>query len=143
MTVQLTGGLARRHGRKRFSVSSYLLRQPDPVAPLLQARRDGEGKIARHRAPLLVDNELMLHLEMITRCFGVNIRSPSPGSRANCRQSVKHIWLGWSKRREKKKKKRNACTGSQSRLRPEPKCFKWITPVCHGDYTLLAGTTTT
>lgn len=32
--------------------------------------------------------------------------------------------------------------GSQSSARPEPKCFKWITPVCHCDYTLLAATAT-
>lgn len=35
-----------------------------------------------------------------------------------------------------------ACRGSQSSARPEPKCFKWITPVCHCDYTLLAATAT-
>lgn len=51
----------------------------------------------------------------------------------NCRQSVKRIWNeddGTSLQRKSKQP------------RPEPKCFKWITPVCHCDYTLLAGTAT-
>lgn len=52
---------------------------------------------------------------------------------ANCRQSVRRIWNkddGTSLQRKSKQP------------RPEPKCFKWITPVCHCDYTLLAGTAT-
>lgn len=52
---------------------------------------------------------------------------------ANCRQSVKRIWNeddGTSLQRK------------SEQPRPEPKCFKWITPVCHCDYTLLAGTAT-
>ena len=51
----------------------------------------------------------------------------------NCRQSLKRIWNeddGTSLQRK------------SEQPRPEPKCFKWITPVCHCDYTLLAGTTT-
>lgn len=52
---------------------------------------------------------------------------------ANCKQSVKRIW------------NEDDGTGLQRKSkqpRPEPKCFKWITPVCHCDYTLLAGTAT-
>lgn len=52
---------------------------------------------------------------------------------ANCKQSVRRIWNeddGTSLQRKSKQP------------RPEPKCFKWITPVCHCDYTLLAGTAT-
>lgn len=52
---------------------------------------------------------------------------------ANSRQSGKRIWNeddGTSLQRKSKQP------------RPEPKCFKWITPVCHCDYTLLAGTAT-
>lgn len=51
----------------------------------------------------------------------------------NCRQSLKRIWNeddGTSLQRK------------SEQPRPEPKCFKWITPVCHCDYTLLAGTAT-
>lgn len=52
---------------------------------------------------------------------------------ANCRQPVRRIW------------NKDDGTGLQKkskRPRPEPKCFKWITLVCHCDYTLLAGTAT-
>jgi len=52
---------------------------------------------------------------------------------ANCRQSVKRIW----------EEDDGASLRSKSKQsRPEPKCFKWITPVCRCDYTLLAGTAT-
>lgn len=49
---------------------------------------------------------------------------------ANCGQSVKRIW---SKDDDASLRRKS------ERLQPEPKCFKWITRVCHCDYTLLAG----
>lgn len=52
---------------------------------------------------------------------------------ANCKQSVKRIWNeddGTSLQRKSKQP------------RPSQSVFKWITPVCHCDYTLLAGTAT-
>lgn len=51
----------------------------------------------------------------------------------NCRQSVNRIWNEDDDTSLQRKSKQP---------RPEPKCFKWITPVCHCDYTLLAGTAT-
>lgn len=50
---------------------------------------------------------------------------------ANCGQSVKLIW-----------NEDDGTSLQRKQPRPEPKCFKWITPVCHCDYTLLAGTAT-
>lgn len=52
---------------------------------------------------------------------------------ANCRQSANRIWNEDDDTSLQRKSKQP---------RPEPKCFKWITPVCHCDYTLLAGTAT-
>ena len=49
---------------------------------------------------------------------------------------------GKERERERESERETVFATESQQSIPEPKCFKWITQVCHCDYMLLAGTAT-